>query len=196
MVIKMARKLIYGVGFNDADYPVTTGEGRNRRTCPFYLRWASMLRRCYSVSHKKKYPTYSECTTCEEWLIFSNFKSWMEQQDWKGKHLDKDILFKENKTYSPEACVFISPETNMLTTDSSAIRGEWPIGVSWHKHEMKFRSGCSNPFTKKIEHLGYFSNPEQAHQAWRKRKHELACEIASLQEDARVAAALMTRYLV
>lgn len=49
----------------------------------------------------------SGCSVCEEWLTFSNFKRWMEQQDYEGKALDKDLLVSQNKTYSSETCVFV-----------------------------------------------------------------------------------------
>jgi hypothetical protein len=58
----------------------------------------------------------------------------------------------------------------------------------------RFRSYCGNPFTGKVEHLGYFNNPEDAHEAWRQRKHELACRYADEQADERVAKALRERF--
>lgn len=122
------------------------------------------------------------------------FRAWMETQDWKGKHLDKDILFQGNKVYSANTCVFVDGVVNTFINDNAAARGEWPIGVHWFEQRQKFVSMCSNPFTKKLEHLGYFTCPQEAHQAWKARKHELACQLADLQADERVAEALRTRY--
>ena len=123
-----------------------------------------------------------------------NFRSWMETQDWKGKELDKDILFQGNKVYSPDTCVFVDKGVNLLLNSCAASRGEWPIGVHWNEQNQKFQSGCNNPFTRKREYLGYFNCPNQAHQAWKKRKYELACQLADIQTDERVAEALRTRY--
>jgi len=53
---------------------------------------------------------------------------------------------------------------------------------------------CSNPFTRKGENLGYFTCEEEAHQAWLKRKLELAHLLAAEQTDTRVAKALIERY--
>jgi hypothetical protein len=53
-----------------------------------------------------------------------------------------------------------------------------------------------NLFTGKKEHLGYFSTPEDAHESWRKRKHELAQLVAARESDPRVVAALKKRYSV
>lgn len=111
-----------------------------------------------------------------------------------GNQLDKDLLFEGNKVYSDENCVFVSPLVNSFTIDRGAARGEWLIGVAWNKRACKFQSQCSNPFTKKLENLGYFDCEQQAHQAWLKRKLELAHELAAIQTDARVAKALIDRY--
>lgn len=188
-------RLIQGVGINDADYPVCRKEnGKQVWRCPYYETWTGMLKRGYSDKLKNKYPTYQDVTVCEEWHSFMRFRAWMESQDWEGKHLDKDILLQGNKMYSPTTCVFVDGSVNLFLTDRAAARGEWPIGVYWHEQKQKFRSQCNNPFTKKREHLGYFHCPSQAHQAWKKRKHELAYQLAEIQTDQRVAEALRTRY--
>ena len=180
-----------GIGINDANYHV---HKIGSTLCHYYDTWSGMLRRAYNDEYKKKYPTYEGVTVCEEWHSFMNFRSWMVEQDWNGKHLDKDILVKGNKIYSPDTCVFVDAVVNIFITDSAAARGEYPIGVSWHKRDCVFQGYCNNPFTKKIEHLGYFDCPNQAHLAWKTRKHELSCQLADLQKDERVANALRTRY--
>lgn len=153
-----------------------------------------MLTRCYSTKFQERYPTYIGCTVAENWLTFSSFKAWMETQDWEGLQLDKDLLFEGNKVYSPETCVFISPMVNTFTNDRAAKRGEWLIGVVLHKPAGKFRAHCRNPLTGKKEYLGYFDCELEAHGAWRKRKLELAHELAAIQTDPRVAKALIDRY--
>ena len=198
------RKLVFGVGVNDADYDISKFETigyvdgkRKRRTvwrCLYYSTWVGMLRRCYSKKNQERRPTYRGCAVSEDWLTFSNFKSWMEKQEFEGKQLDKDILFEGNKIYSPETCVFISGVVNNFTIDRGADRGEYLIGTYWNKEKGKFQSQCRNPFTEKLEYLGRFTSEQEAHQAWRKRKLELAHELAATQTDARVAKALINRY--
>ena len=119
----------------------------------------------------------------------------MEKQDWQGKQLDKDILCVGNKIYSPETCAFVDITTNHFTTDRKSGRGNWPLGVDLHSASTKFRAQCSNRILGYSEHLGYFDCPNKAHLAWKRRKHELACQLADLQSDSRVAAALRIRYL-
>ena len=201
--VMKAGKLVYGVGINDVDYvtrKIETIEVNGKRKqklvwyCPYHRTWKSMIERCYSAKYQKKRPTYKGCSVSEEWKIFSNFKLWMECQDFEGKQLDKDLLFEGNKVYSKEKCVFVSREVNSFTIDSGASRGEWLIGVYWNKPSGKFLSRCSNPFTKKQEHLGRFTCEIEAHQAWLKRKLELAYLLAAEQTDERVAKALIERY--
>lgn len=91
------KKTIYGVGTNDANYLVVNKGVR----CPYYKKWSSMLERCFSKSLHKKHPTYIGCTVCNEWLLFSNFRSWMMKQEWVGMELDKDIISIGNKKYCP-----------------------------------------------------------------------------------------------
>lgn len=187
-------KLVFGVGINDADYAINPRAKGKRVMCPFYQAWQSMVRRCYSEKYQDKHPTYIGCSVCSQWLTFSNFKSWMEKQDWVDKELDKDIIIEGNKLYSPETCVFVSAMTNTFIIDGGAKRGEWPLGVAFHKRDKKFRAQCRNPFTNKYEYLGNFTCPNEAHLAWRSRKHELACHLAELQSDERVATSMRCRY--
>lgn len=189
------KKLVYGVGINDAGRPVYTKVDGKRVMCPFYRRWAEMLRRCYDPNYHLRQPTYLGCSVAEEWLVFSGFESWMKTQDWEGKELDKDLLKVGNKLYSPDLCIFVPKKLNSFTMDCGASSGEWPVGAYLDKRRGRFMARCRNPFTGKKESLGYYDTPEEAHLAWKKRKHELALIYANQQTDPRVAEALRTRYL-
>lgn len=190
-----AGKLIHGVAINDADRSVFTKLNGKRVMCPFYNRWKNMLDRCYDPKYQLRFPTYVGCSVTEEWLLFSNFERWMKTQDWEGKHLDKDLLKAGNKVYSPDFCIFVPRELNAFTTDCAASRGEYPLGVSLDKGVGRFMVRCNNPFIKRKEYLGHYDTIDEAHLAWKKRKHELACIYADQQTDPRVADALRTRYL-
>ena len=204
MIMKTkSERLVYGVGINDADYVVQRNEvievdGKRKMkvvwVCPYYQVWTSMLCRCYSYKYQKRFPTYKWCSVSEEWLRFSNFKRWMESQYFEGMQLDKDLLFAGNKVYSAETCVFVTQKVNSFATDNGAKRGEWLIGVNWHKGVGKYQSQCRNPFTKKNEYLGLFTSELEAHQTWLERKLELAHLLAAEQTDERVGKALIERY--
>lgn len=194
-------KLIYGVGKNDSDTPVcrhiNLGGGKFKRTwmCPIYITWRNMLMRCYSPECQEQHPTYIGCSVIDDWLSFSSFRGWMEDQFWQNKDIDKDVLFPGNKIYGPEYCVFIDSRLNSFLTDRGRGRGDYPIGASWEEESRKFKASCSNPFSGRLENLGRYSSPEAAHEAWRRRKHEHAERYADMQDDPRVAEAIRCRYL-
>ena len=160
----LKRSYVYGVGVNDACYIV--GNGAN--VCPFYRKWSSMLSRCYNHKLHDCQPTYAECTVTDEWLIFSNFKRWMNSQDWAGMDLDKDLLIYGNKIYSAEFCIFIPKEINSMLTERASRRGDLPIGVSFHKGAGKFSASCS--VNGKSRYLGLYFSPELASIAYKKFK--------------------------
>lgn len=192
-------RLVDGFGINDAGYVTQKYgifEGKYKRiwACPFYLSWRHMIGRCYSKKYHSKFPTYVDCRVSEEWRKFSAFRGWMELQDWQGKQLDKDILVRGNKVYSPETCVFVDPAVNWFFLDCAASRGDLPVGVSFHRCSGRYQAQCRNPFTGKKEYLGSFSDPGEAHLAWKGYKHKLACQYADMQKDERVAIALRDRY--
>lgn len=197
--MKTKDKKVHGFGINDADYNVTkhvkvNGKWKRVWGCPYYEVWHNMIRRCYDEEYLNKNPTYCGCSVWDEWMYFSNFKSWMESQDWKGKQQDKDILIFGNKIYSPETSRFVDARVNSFIRDLTKSRGDWPLGVSWHKVANKFQARCSNPFTGRYESLGLFTCPNEAHEAWRKKKHEHACALAELQTDQDIAEALRNRF--
>lgn len=175
-------------------YGIYGGRKKQVWICPIYAEWKSMVDRCYSVKSHSGNPTYIGCTVDSGWHSFSSFREWMVAQPWRGNQIDKDILVQGNKVYGPDNCVFVSRNLNAFMNDRGAARGEWPIGVSWHKDSGKLASSCRNPFTRKGEYLGLFTCPDAAHEAWRSRKHQHACRYAEQQTDPRIAAALRTRY--
>jgi hypothetical protein len=188
-------RLVFGVGVNDSELPVYKYKDRILVwQCQFYRAWNNMLKRCYSTELMLRHPTYIGCSVDPEWIYFSAFRSWMQSKDWDGMHLDKDILFPGNKMYSPDTCIFVSPALNIFLIDRGLDRGEWPIGVCWHKNVGGFTANCSNPFTGQRDHLGVFSSPDDAHEAWRRRKHQHALRYADMQTDPRIAEALRTRF--
>lgn len=159
--------------------------------CPFYARWAEILRRCYSPKFLANNPTYVGCEVSDEWKYFSNFKKWMMDQDWEGMHLDKDILSAGNKVYSADTCAFITQSVNNFMCNAKAIRGDYPIGV-FLSSEGRYQAKIT--YNNRAENLGIYDCPYEAHQVWLTRKLEIAREIAATQSDERVAKAIVERY--
>lgn len=155
---------------------VEIGEYNRKKNFKIYHTWQSMLERCYSKKRQEKFPTYGEVTVCAEWHNFQVFAQWFENnynsetmEDW---HLDKDILIKSNKIYSPENCVFIPPQINTLLIKCDSVRGGLPIGVS--KFKEKFKAQIST--NGKIAHIGYFTTSQEAFQAYKTAKeNQIKC---------------------
>lgn len=174
MASKRKNYLHYGVGINDSDYSI--------KNCPYMRRWLSMLQRCYSEGYHNYKHTYKGCSVCDEWLIFSNFKAWMEQQDWEGKQLDKDLLVKGNKVYSPETCIFVDGRVNSFMAFRN--KGKYPIGVTKTK-EGYYVSQFSDGSGKKI-YRGLYKTPLEAHLPWQVFKMEVGLNLIYSGQDVKV----------
>tara|TARA_R110000772_G_scaffold157499_1_gene268674 strand:- start:295 stop:864 length:570 start_codon:yes stop_codon:yes gene_type:complete len=176
------KRLVYGVGYNDAGYATKpTNDKGVRVPCPFYVKWTDMLTRCYCDGYKERHPTYIGCSVCDEWFLFSTFKKWMESKKWKGNQLDKDILIQGNKIYSPETCLFISKRINTLLTDKETVIGGLKKGVTFHKASGRFRAQCS--IDSKQNHIGLYNTEHEAYKAYKEFKYNLIKSMANEQEE-------------
>lgn len=85
-----------------------------------YSTWLSMLKRCYNIEFQFKHSSYIGCSVHEDWHNFQNFAKWYDENYYSiGNEriaLDKDILVKGNKIYSPETCIFVPHNINNLFT--------------------------------------------------------------------------------
>jgi len=186
------RKLICGVGVNDALYqPSITIKGKYR-TCPFYIIWRGIIYRCYGKKTKANYPTYTDCTVEKSWLYFSNFKKWASTQNWMGNELDKDILIPGNKQYGPNTCLFVPPAINRLLNKNTKRRGKYPLGVSKitsHGHSAYHATCC---FFGKQTKIGQFQSIDLAEQAYIKAKCQHIRKVAGTVTDPRLKTALIS----
>ena len=167
------RKPIYGVGILDIS------GGRKSKA---YEIWASILQRCYDNKWYLKRPTYKGCIICDEWRLFSNFKQWFENPEngyQEGYHIDKDIINKGNKTYSPETCCFVPCAINNLIVSCKSKRGDLPMGVSRTKRNLTKPFEASLGGMKNHIHLGRFSTPEEAFYAYKQAKEQYIQEVAT-----------------
>ena len=97
----------------------------------------------------------------------------------ENMQLDKDILIKDNKIYSPKTCIFVPQRINKLFTKRQNDRGLCPIGVTERKNNKykKFESRCSIGNGKRIS-LGYFYTKEEAFKAYKEYKEKYIRQIA------------------
>ena len=173
-------KLVCGAGFNDKTRP-TFVDGKRVKE---YALWVSMLERCFSDKYQTRSPTYKGCNVSDNFLKYSYFYDWCQEQigfgkvDEKGRYwqLDKDLLFTDNNTYSETACVFVPHEINLFFTDCGNARGEYPLGVSFYKASGKFQASCR--VNGKLQHLGYFNTPDEAFTVYKPFKEALCKQLA------------------
>jgi len=184
-------KLVCGVGVNDWVGKVTV-DGKQIKQ---YDLWQNMLKRCFSDGLKQSRPTYEGVTCSKEWLSMTKFiedVSKMKGYGFDGWQLDKDILQKGNKLYSKDTCCFVPHEVNMLLTKCDNSRGEYPVGVDFHKVSGKFRASLA--VNGKRKYLGCFNTSEEAFQAYKAAKEYYIKAVANKwkdQLDERVYQALL-----
>lgn len=183
--------LIYGVGDNDV-YNNSDGSKWRKIECKFYQRWVNMIERCYSKPLHERLPYYANCEVIDEWKKFSNFKKWMESQDWDGKELDKDIINPGNKIYSPKTCCFVSRKLNNLFRNSDSIRGKYPQGVTLQTQTNRYMSRIR--IDGNVKNLGVHSTIHNAEEAYIKAKINLILSLAEMEEDITVKEGLMKHY--
>lgn len=148
-----------------------------------YKCWSGMIQRCYDPKQHIKHPTYKDCEVCEEWKCYANFKKWYDENiyeiEGERMHLDKDILIKGNKIYSPDTCVFVPQCINSLFTKCNSKRGNLPIGVTLHNH--KYRASLSTSegrITSKV-----YDTKEEAFLVYKEIKEKEIKRVADLYKD-------------
>lgn len=102
-------------------------------------KWLHILERSYSKSWKKNHPQYNSTTCGRGFYCLQDFGQWYEDNIYEVKmqvmDLDKDLLGKENKIYSPETCCFLPrcinsslahPNKELLTQLANKYKEELP----------------------------------------------------------------------
>ena len=175
------RKSIFGVGVIGEKYPISI----NSTFLKEYKTWAGILQRCFDSKKKIELPTYKEATICDEWLLYENFYEWLHNQENFDKwlngdkwNIDKDIIVKGNKLYSPETCCLVPGYVNIIFTKRNNYRGDYPIGVYKPKNSNKYKARCHVGTGEKDRTIGYFNTCEEAFNAYKNVKEKYIKEVA------------------
>lgn len=196
--MKFERKLVYGIGVNDSTERTEYMKDGKRVKCPIYVMWVNMFKRCYSEAYLETHKSYIGCYVSDKWVYFTKFKEWVLTQDWKGKNLDKDLLFKDNKEYGPDTCVFVPSYINTAIGMRKLYDNGYPEGVSPQTASGKLVGSISVEGRRVA--LGYFTCPKTAHKAWQIAKSSQIETVALSYSgetgfDQRVFDALMQKVL-
>ena len=137
-----------------------------------------MLQRCYDPKYQKEEPTYKGCKVEDYLLNFQNMGEWIESNYYEisGETmcLDKDILYKGNKVYSRETCIFVPKRINSLFTKRDNARGDSPIGV-YPVPSGNYQVHCNNGYGK-LDYLGTYLTKEEAFQVYKQYKEKVIKE--------------------
>lgn len=121
-----------------------------------YLKWCSMWYRVNNMT------AYSDVSICDEWVHYSNFKTWWSENYIEGYQIDKDLLSPDgNRQYGPNTCCFLPGHLN--TTLSGMNYTDRLTGVSLNK------SGTYSATLKscgKYKYLGSYKTEIEAHLIW------------------------------
>ena len=169
------KRTVYGVGyFGKGKYVGSIG---GRKTAA-YRSWQSMFTRCYCPLSQIEKPTYLGCEVHPCWHNFQDFAEWYYNQDCcdMGYELDKDIICKGNKIYSPDLCCLVPRELNALLTNNKASRGLYPIGVNFRKTTGRYEVRVCEHGTR--NHVGMFDSIEDAFLAYKSAKERYIRSIA------------------
>lgn len=167
------------------------GEGihkvsKNGKLTKVYQVWSSMLHRAYDEKCHERQPTYKQVSVCREWWNFQVFADWFVDNyyriDGERMSIDKDILVKGNKIYSPETCCFVPHSINTLFVKCDNSRGSLPIGVTLNKGNNKYQAQCADN-NGEIIRLGHHSTPEEAFNAYKGCKENIIKEVANDYKD-------------
>ena len=174
------KKTVVGVGYNSGGFYKSRVNGIKT---PEYKSWYEMIRRCYCPNKLLEHPSYKDCVVCDEWLDFQNFAHWFVNHVYynKGYELDKDLLVCGNKIYSKDTCSLVPKSINTLFVDRRSSRGEYPIGVNYHKASGRFVAQLS--VDGKRIHLGLFSCVDEAYACYVLAKEAHVKLVANQQKD-------------
>lgn len=154
-----------GEGFIGSGKYLSTIDGS---LCRPFIMWKAMINRCYNEKMHVIRPTYKDCSVCDEWLNYQNFAKWYDDYIYHGDgfELDKDLLISGNRIYSPEYCVLVPPEINLVFYNG--VKNGLPVGV-----REKNGNYCANiSIDGRFKYLGYYPTIRQASDAYNEAKQQ------------------------
>lgn len=144
-----------------------------------YSVWNSMIHRCYDEKYLKNKPTYVDKFVCDEWLCFETFEKWFNLNYYEieneNMQLDKDILIKNNKIYSPNTCVFVPSCINILFAKSR--KDDKILGVQ-KANSGRYVSLHGDGHGGNV-YLGTFDTETEAFNAYKTAKEDYIKEVAN-----------------
>lgn len=141
--------------------------------------WYNMYYRCYSSKYHERSPQYKDCSMCDEWLDDKNeFYDWVRENYYTVGNeqidLDKDILVKGNKIYSPDTCIFAPHSIN---TYFENLTREPVFLPRLNKYKMEIYLEGNNV------NIGYYDTEEEAKRSYIRHKEAAILAKADIYKD-------------
>ena len=143
-----------------------------------YSMWRNMITRCYG--NNPRWIKYKGCTVADEWLYYPNFHDWYVENFIGGYEIDKDIL--SGTRYSPETCLMVPHNINILFIAADKSRGKYPVGVSRHARTGSYDANISK-YGRSV-YIGGYTTPEAAGAAYVVAKELHVKEVAQHEYDS------------
>jgi hypothetical protein len=192
--VAKVKGLVEGVGVCDKGSHLASVGTKNTK---MYKMWHRMFIRCYSeeVARRKN---YEDCTVDSRFHKFQSFATWAVTQvgsNEVGWHIDKDLLLKGSRMYSPDTCVFLPPSINTFIgsrrrfQSGSSNRSQ---GVYYDKRYASYYSSLKDD-EGVLRRLGTFTTEDGAFGAYKAAKELKARRLAKMFElrlDPRAVVAL------
>ncbi|WP_080845590.1 hypothetical protein [Cytobacillus gottheilii] len=163
-------KTVYGVGYYGVGQHISS---ENHKMSHKYKTWHGMMRRCYDKEFHKRSPIYADCAVAEVWHNYQNFGDWYDENyysiDGHMMHLDKDILVKGNKIYSPDTCIFVPAAINSLFIKVHDEKRKLYTCVYYNPKRLEYKYTART----KDKFIGSFKTHEEAANAYVKYKNLL-----------------------
>lgn len=173
------RRSVYGAGYLGVGKYMSSVNGIESLA---YQYWKRVLERNFCSKKQLVNPSYIDCSVSEEFTCYQDFAKWFEEQPFfeRGWEIDKDLLLKGNKIYSPENCCLIPREINGSLNNKRKSNSHLPIGVS-NNGSGKYTS--KRNFGGLQKHLGTFKTIEEAFFAYKTEKESYIKELAYKWKD-------------
>lgn len=175
-------KTVYGVGyFGDG---IFKSRLPNNGPCTKeYATWSAIMFRCYGDNRDEcTLRNYGDCSVVAEWHNYQTFASWCQTQpemNFCNSSIEKDIIIKGNKLYSPNTTCFVPIELNVAITgikhqNSTGKAGVWKFNDSYISEVTMFSTKAS---------LGRFDNFQDAEYVYREVKQSYIRALAEIYKD-------------
>ena len=152
---------------------IDNGNGSLMRILPllFYIKDKPINER-YEITRQVSSITHGHIRSVIACFYYLEFA----KQIWEGK--DKFEIYRNLQT---EFTNYLIKEVNNVLTNRKRHRGQYPVGVSYHKASGKFSATCS--IGGKSHHLGVYLTVEEAFSVYKETKEAYVKELAIKWKD-------------